>query len=240
LPESLRRDLAAERLQIAQLEIARHPALALDLLVFQAASRVLGKHPVCDGPDVEFRRSRVDSLSEREPNPALSSLASIEQTLSTDWLDLASEDARFEAFGSLPEAAKLELLAYVVALALKPKLASAEGDEITAYDTTLSLTGASVAGYWRPTKDNFLGRISRDQLLAIGREVLGEAWSQSRFKDKKSHLVDQLDRAFSDPEKSGRTQDQVEKLKSWLPGRMAFDIGAAPKLAKPRKAKKAA
>ena len=39
MSESLRRDLAAYRLQVAQVEIARHPAIALDLLAFQAASQ---------------------------------------------------------------------------------------------------------------------------------------------------------------------------------------------------------
>lgn len=97
-----------------------------------------------------------------------------------------------------------------------------------------------MAGYWRPTKDNFLGRITRDQLLLIGREVLGEGWSQSHASDKKALLVEQLDRAFSNPDKSGRTPDQIEKLKRWLPAGMSFDIAAAPKSAKARKAKKAA
>ena len=54
-------------------------------------------------------------------------------------------------------------------------------------------------------------------MLAIGREVLGEPWAQSHITDKKAALVGQLDRAFSDPEKSGRTPDQIEKLKRWLP-----------------------
>ena len=45
LPETLRRDLAAYRLQVAQVEIARHPAIALDLLAFQAASQMLDTRP---------------------------------------------------------------------------------------------------------------------------------------------------------------------------------------------------
>ena len=127
-----------------------------------------------------------------------------------------------------------------MALTLKPKLAPAVDDETTAYDAALSLTAASVAGYWRPTKGSFLGRITRDQLLAIGRDVLGEPWAQSHFNDKKALLVDQLDRAFSNPDKSGRTPDQIEKLKSWLPQGMSFDIAAAPKPANAKKARKAA
>ena len=163
-----------------------------------------------------------------------------EQAQPLEWLKAPSEAAQFEAFRSLPEADKLQLLACVVALTLQPKLAPAEGDGATAYDAALSLTAADVAGYWRPTKDNFLGRINRNQLLAIGREVLGETWSQSRSGEKKTLLVDQLDRAFSNPEKSGRTQGQIEKLKSWLPTGMSFDIAAATKPAKTRKAKMAA
>eukprot|EP00456_Euglypha_rotunda_P036586 TRINITY_DN280_c0_g1_i3.p1 TRINITY_DN280_c0_g1~~TRINITY_DN280_c0_g1_i3.p1 ORF type:complete len:645 (+),score=190.57 TRINITY_DN280_c0_g1_i3:476-2410(+) len=238
-PESLRRDLAADRLQVAQVEIARHPAIALDLLVFQAVSDVIGQRRVSDGPDVEFRRSRTKLDREQEPSIAACALVDIEHGLATDWLNAASEADRFEAFRSLPEAAKLELLSYVVALTLQPKLAPTEGDATTAYDAALSLTAANVTGYWRPTKRNFLGRITRDRLLAISREVLGDTWTQSHFEDKKAALVDQLDRAFSSPEKSARTQGQIEKLKSWLPQGMAFDI-AAPKPANVRKRRQAA
>ena len=97
-----------------------------------------------------------------------------------------------------------------------------------------------MAAYWRPGKDNFLGRISRDQLLAVSREVLGEPWAQSHFTDKKALLVGQLDRAFSNPEKSGCTPDQIEKLKRWLPAGMTFSTVQKPKPAKGKKTKKAA
>lgn len=224
--ESLRRDLAVERLEIAQVAIAQHPAIALDLLVFQVASRILGKLPVCYGPDVIVNRSRTKPNGEQKPSAASSALQGIGQALPTDWLEVTTEAARFEAFRSLPEAAKLQLLAYVVALSLKPKLAPAAGEHVTAYDIALSLTDASVAGYWRPTKSNFLGQITRNQLLAISREVLGEPWTQSRFDEKKASLVEQLDRAFSHPEQSGRSSRQVEKLNSWLPVGMCFGIAS--------------
>ena len=238
LPESLRRDLAADRLQIAQVEIARHPAIALDMLVFQAANALLGKLRVLDGPDVEFKRPKPGK--EREESAAGRALAAIKRALPTDWLKAASEAARFEAFRSLPEKAKLELLAYCMALTLQPKLGPAEGGEATAYDAALALTKASVAGYWRPTKDNFVSRINRNQLLAIIREVFGEPWAQAHVNDKKSLLVDQLDRGFFTPEKSGRTPDQIEKLKSWLPVGMDFGTVPLPKAARAKKAKKAA
>ena len=125
-----------------------HPAIALDLLAFQTANELLGKLRVLDGPDVEFSRSRPKQGSQQEPTPATRALEAIQQSLPADWLKATSEAARFEAFRSLPQAAKLELLAYCIALTLQPKLGPADGEEATAYDAALALTEASVAGSW--------------------------------------------------------------------------------------------
>jgi len=238
LPETLRRGLAADRLRIAQVEMAKHPEIAFDLLIFQAASEVLDEPSTADGPNVCFQRSAKSTSQKQAPAEHIA-LAEIKRSLPVDWLKPRTETARFEAFRTLPDAAKRELLAYCVALTLRPKLASAAGEEITAYDAAMSLTTANVADYWRPTKDNYLERLTRDQLLAISRDVLGEAWSQAHHKEKKSWLVDRLDRAFADPEKHGRAE-QAAKLKSWLPAGMAFDIAAMVKPAKAKKTRKAA
>lgn len=238
LSESLRRDLAASRLQIAQVELARHPSIALDLLVFQVASDAFGS-PADDGADIQFRR-QYPRLQAETKSPAELALAAVAKSLPRGWLKPKSEAARFATFRELPEAAKLDLLAYCIALTLKPKLAPGGDDEATVYDAALSLTQANAAGYWRPTADNFLGRVTRGELLAIGRTVLGESWSQARASDKKSSLVEQLGRAFADPDKSGRTPEQVEKLKTWLPAGMSFESEATAKPAKARRAKKAA
>ena len=240
MPESLRRDLAADRLQVAQVEIARHPDVAFDVLAFRMASVLLGNQRISDGPAMTFIRNRTKKGGEHEPTMVAKTLAAIEQALPTDWAKGASEAERFEAFRSLPQATKLDLLAYCTALTLQPKLGPSASEDATAYDTALALTGARVADSWRPGRDNFLSRRSRDQLLAISRDVLGEPWAQSHFSDKKALLVDQLDQAFSNPEKSGRTPSQIEKLKTWLPEGMSFDIATAPKPAKANKARKAA
>jgi ParB family chromosome partitioning protein len=238
MPESLRRDLAGERLPIAQLGIARNPDLALDLLTFQVATELLGRLEVADGPDVEFHLPKPGKV--HEPSAAARDFAALRQALPAKWLKASSDAARFEAFRALPQTDRLAVLAYCVALTLQPKLGPATGEEATAYDATLALTGPGVAGYWRPGKDNFLNRRTRDQLLAISRDVFGEPWAQSHANDKKVLLVDQLDRAFCAPDQSGRTPDQIGKLKRWLPEGMSFDRAEAPKPAKGKKARKAA
>ncbi|WP_437186540.1 ParB N-terminal domain-containing protein [Planctomicrobium sp. SH668] len=225
LSASLCCDLAAARLEAAQVELAKHPAVTFDLLVFQVASLMLGdSDSVDEGADVRFQIPRQDRSDDEEPTIAGDAFASIANALPVEWLQPTSEVARFEAFRSLPDAAKHELLAYCMARTLKPKLASTAEEDVTAYDVALSLTSGNVADYWRPTSENFLGRITREQLLAVGREVLGEAWAHSRAGDKKASLVGQLHRAFSDPEKPGRTPEQIERLKDWLPVGMSFEI----------------
>jgi ParB family transcriptional regulator, chromosome partitioning protein len=239
LPETLRRELAGYRLQVAQVEIARNPQVALDLLAFKLAKLMLRTHQVTDGPDLLFKRHDATPATRNEKTQAGEALDTIAKSLPAEWLKEKTDSSRFEAFRSLPEASKLGLLAFCIALSLKPKLGPSEGDPATAYDAALALTGASVAGYWRPTRDNFLGRRTRDQLLAIGREVLGEVWANSSGQLKKLLLVDQLDRAFGNPDVPGRKPEQAEKLKSWLPTGMSFAVAADPKPAKAGKARKA-
>jgi ParB family chromosome partitioning protein len=239
LAESLRRDLAADRLQAAQVAIATHPDTALDILTFHAVNAVVGRQRLTDGPKVEFVQGRGKSV-DGKPSIADRSLADIRRALPTGWLKGETEAERFETFRSLPDAARRSLLAYCVAMTLQPKLGPADAEEITAYDVALSLTGICVADYWRPAKDSFLSRVNREQLLSIGREVLGEQWAQSRGGEKKALLVDQLDRAFANPAKSGRTPEQIARLKNWLPQGMAFDLAAAPKPATTKKVRKAA
>ena len=221
MPDTLRRDLEAYRLQAAQAEIATHPAIALDLLVFTVARALFGG-TVSTGPDVQFRQHRP---MVRESTLAGDALKAVAAGLPLAWLEPEGEAEQFRLLGTLPQADKLNLLAYCVAVTLKPQLAT--GHEATACEHALARLGASVAGYWRPAKGNYLGRITRERLLAIGRETLGEQWSQAWSREKRGELAARLERAFAEPEKHARTPEQCERLNRWLPEGMAFGMLAA-------------
>src|SRR5262249_51101598 len=153
----------------------KHPAIALDLLTYQLAGKLIDGRRDFDGPQVEFKRPKTNG--QQQTTAAVRELEAIEKSLASGWRKPKSEEARFHAFRNLPDEDKLEVLAYCVALVLQPKLGPAEGDEATAYDAALALTDASVAAYWRPAKDSYLRRVSRDQLLALGRDTLGDQWA---------------------------------------------------------------
>jgi ParB family chromosome partitioning protein len=234
MSQSLRRDLEAYRLQAAQVEIARNPLVALDLLVFTAARETLSTR-VHSGPDVVFEKHQPKV---KEPTPAANALKAIEVALPVAWLHHDAEADQFQEFRKLTDTQKLDILAWSVATTVKPQLAT--GNEATACETALSLTAGDVAAYWRPTVANYLGRINRDQLLTLGRDLLGEAWSQSRSRLKKSEAAAELERAFADPQRYGRTPRQIADLTRWLPEGMAFNAQAVATPVKAKKARKAA
>ena len=103
---------------------------------------------------------------------AAGAFEAIAENLPRSWLLMETEAEQFQAFLSLSDSDKLDFLAYAVAASLKPQLST--GHEDSAYELALSLTDAELADYWRPTRANYLGRITRDQLLALGRQLLGE------------------------------------------------------------------
>lgn len=216
MPESLRRDLEAYRQQAAQVEIARHRLVALDLLVFTAARSVLG-HSIGGPLDVQFKRQRP---SVKDVTRADDAFDAARDRLPLAWLRQATEAEQFQAFTALSESEKLDLLAYCAASTLKPQLAT--GNEDTAWEMALSLTDADMAGYWRPTRASYLGRVTRDRLLALGRDLLGSQWSHSRSRDKKGELADALERAFAEPGTLACTPQQREQVKRWLPEGMTF------------------
>lgn len=223
MPETLRRDLEGYRLQAAQAEIARHRLVALDLLAFKIACSLVAMRHVEGGPDVQFTSHSAIPSSQKEPTLASAALEAIRQGLPLAWLHQETEAEQFQEFLALSDKERLDFLAYGVAVSLKPQLST--GREATAYELALSLTDADVAAYWRPTRANYLARITRDQLLALGRRIFGESWSQAHSRDKKGELADYLDQAFAEPEKYACSPQQLDQLRHWLPEGMAF--GAA-------------
>lgn len=240
ISESLKRDLEAYRLGAAKAEIAKHPAIAFDLLVFKAAKNLLSNGHVYDGPQVSFQRNYGGTASKEAREFICECVNPVLATLTTVWLKPESEADQFLAFQKLTTEQKHALLDFCVASTLQPKLTSENG-KLTAYDIALSQTGANVADHWRPTKDNYLSRITTGQLLEIGQELFQGNWSALRKNTKKSVLVSELDKAFTKPDSDRLTAEQIDRLKNWLPAGMAFTAPApTEKPAKVKKGKKAA
>jgi len=242
LPESLKRDLEAYRLGAAQAEIAKHPAIAFDLLVFKTTKSLLSHSAARDGANIGFHRDYGGFAGKDAKAFVSNQMKPIAEALPVAWLEASTEVEQFALLQALEPEQKHALLAFCVACTLQPKLSPAEGKPLTAYDIALSQTGANVADYWRPNAANFLSRITRDALLEIGQEIFGGNFATQYGKAKKGELVALLDKAFANPEKA-LDPEKVRRVAAWLPEGMAFEAIepiAEAKPAKPRKGKKAA
>ena len=218
LPQSLLDDLATHRMQAAKVAIASNPAIAFDLMVYTAACRILGNSFIYDGADIQFNPHLGSHNVNRTETPAGDAHDAIRAVLPVEWLKAKDDAARFEAFRELTADEKHRLLAYCVSDTLRPNL---DDGKPTAYDIALAQTGMNVADYWRPTKDNFLSRVTSQQLLEIGQEIFGGNFSAQYAKAKKSELVTLLDKGFTNPEKA-MDREKVSRLMRWLPAGMAF------------------
>lgn len=221
------------RLQIARAELASNPQIAFDLLVFKAAHGTLSNTYIYSGPDVSFSSNhfRDDIVQDAKNTPAGKLLREIKEKLNLSWLKEKTEEGKFTSFTEIPQADKLAILAYCTAATLKTQLA-----EKNAYETALGLTEADVAEYWRPTAENYLSKVTRDQLLAIGAEFFGKKWAVNGGSMKKGQLVTELHNIFAKPESTNCDKETVANINAWLPEGMAF---AAPEK-KPAKTKKKA
>lgn len=235
LSQSLLLSLQAFRLQVSQVALASKPDLAYDLLVFKACHSLISEDFGTDGLDIKFF-NKTPSMGQVKDTPTEKALAGIKAKLPLKWLDADDESERFDAFRKLPSSQKAALLAYCVALTLEPALAPEADTEISAYDSTLALTGVELSDYWRPTADNYLSKITRDRLIALGSEIFGKTWGPKWATARKGDQVKELASAFADPKRYAANKDVEKKLRTWLPEGMAFTLPEN----KPTKAKEAA
>ena len=101
-------------------------------------------------------------------------------------------------------------------------LAPATPKERTAYDAALALTGADVSAYWRPSKASYLSRLTREQLLEIGRELArqGVGGQACRPEEGPARRRPRLGLRLAGSER--RDTGASPRLKSWLPEGMSF------------------
>ena len=217
-------ELATQRRQILAAHVASDPGLALDLTIFLMAQNVVFeqahipthstlKSSAAGFPIFAFRD---------EGSMASQTIDDQRQRLDTSWAGLPTMTARFDAFRALDDEARGAWVAYSIARTLEPTLNVAEGYRSNGFHDHLGrLLDIQVENWWRPTAENFFGRVKKTVMLDALEEIGGPIL-RGRYKDAKKG--DLAGTCASLCNGQGIVEAEIrDKATAWLPDAMRFD-----------------
>lgn len=224
ISQALRIDLEGYRMQVAHAEVASSPQLAFDMVAFKAIGAIFNDaRSVVGGIEVSFNTQYPSQVVRSDKTKAYNALSATAKGLNMKWAEEKVQNRRFELFCELKQEEKLKLLAFATAHTIKASLSDTASKESWVESAYGMLDGANVAAYWRPTKDNYLSRITSDQIVAIGKFLFGDKWTPKSHN--KSFLVTQFHDIFADAKKAANGDMGLqERIENWLPAGMAFAV----------------
>jgi ParB family chromosome partitioning protein len=206
LPDRLVMELTAHRTLALQDAVAAHPRVAMTALLHKlcvdAFHRTYG--PGCLEAGVRHVQLSIQAPELKESAPAKSIAARHDA-----WkADVPADDAAlWDWLVALDDASRLALLAHCISSgvnALFEKIDRHGGPSITAHGLQRRLDQADrlaravgldmVEAGWRPTVDNYLGRVTKGRILDAVREARGESSAQLIDHLKKSEMAKEAER----------------------------------------------
>lgn len=206
LPDRLVMELTAHRTLALQDAVAGRPQVAMTALLYKlcvdAFHRTYG--PGCLEAGVRHVQLPVQAPTLKESAPA-TSIAARHEAWRADIP--ADEAALWDWLGTLDDASRLALLAHCISFgvnALFEKVDRHGGPGMTAHGLQRRLDQAErlaravdldmVEAGWRPTVDNYLGRVTKGRILEAVREARGESSAQLIDHLKKSEMAKEAER----------------------------------------------
>ena len=213
--QALQSDLLETRRVITQAHLAARPELAIDLLHFNICRAILDHESWSTDIDVRsnhtFHDVKHPSVTECL---AYESITSIAGTINRDWMQQESEKERFIAFQQLTPEEKLNLVAYCTAMTLNVERPDKEHK--SALSEAVNQMDIQWETQWIPTKDNFLGRISKPNLIQTAKPFMPAEWADHAEKSKKGDLAEELENVFAGNDDRLSAEQQAQ-ANSWLP-----------------------
>lgn len=221
LPQTLRHDLAAIRLEILQAELLKKPLIARDLLAFETICSALSHNEYYASP-FELTANRAKgkkSISSKGDMGRFEGRADFEKRvndLPLAWMEVKDKSESFKAFHTLSEDEKTRLQAYAAITILNPQL-SDEAEAKQSLECAASMIGFDCATHWTPD-ERFFERLTKPSLLELLKKLVSPSFAQSREKYKKSTLAQTLSNVF-DPETTqvGINEAARKRLAAWVP-----------------------
>lgn len=217
-------ELATQRRQILVAHVASDPGVALDLTIFLMAQNVVFEQAHI--PNHSTLKSSAAGFPifgfRDEGSMASQTIDDQRQKLDTSWAGLPTMTARFDAFRALDDEARGAWVAFSIARTLEPTLNVAEGYRSNGFHDHLGrLLDIQVENWWRPTAENFFGRVKKTVMLDALEEIGGPIL-RGRYKDAKKG--DLAGTCASLCNGQGIVEAEIrENATAWLPEAMRFD-----------------
>ncbi|WP_137819187.1 ParB/RepB/Spo0J family partition protein [Pseudomonas sp. 2FG] len=213
LSDRLAQRLSAHRTAALQIEVARHPQVALAALVHGMVQAVLQAGPHRDGMPLGVRLSLCDRLDSLAPDWSESPAAMALHELRQAWSEQLPQDGAelFAALLAMPQDELVRLLAVCVAVTVDVVTPRA-----TQYQPGIELAqavGLEMGAWWKPTAEGYFQHITKAAIL----EAVGEfapKYVNQLVKLKKTDIASEAERLV---EGTG-----------WMPAVFGTEQGAQP------------
>ena len=228
LSQQLVNELAMQRRDVLAAHVAHDTGFALDLAIFLMAdeqqtyldrekpgSTLIAR--AATGPESNFHTPKAT---------ATCSMATTKEGLETSWAESADRRERFDQFRALSDEDRAAWLAYCVARTLEASLNLSGERRVAFHDHLGTKLQIDTARWWRPTVENYFGRVSRATNLAALTEVGGQSLAQRYAGSKKAELAQACERVFA-----GDFIDDIEvkqRAIAWVPSAMRFAANSEP------------
>jgi ParB family transcriptional regulator, chromosome partitioning protein len=215
-------DLKAHRLQITKAHLAGDFETAFDVALYSLCIGILHLGYRANPLDLRALQTHADSsLGDLKDTPDAQRLAARRERLDLAWLSLPPAEG-FARLCALSSGAKQALFAWCVAQTLQAQLAFEDKADPVIEQVGQRL-GIDFAAHWRPTADNYWGRVKKFHALAVGAAVLGAHWQRDHAKDKKPELAKALEAAAGDGTTTlGLDPETSARAGAWVPPGMAY------------------
>lgn len=216
-------DLKAHRLQITKAHLAGDFETAFDVALYSLCVDILHLGYRANPLDLRAVQTRErSSLGDLKHTAAAQLLATRREGLDLAWLSLPPSEGFAQLCALSPEA-KQALFAWCVTQTLQPQLAFEDkANPVT--EQVGERLGIDFAAHWRPTADNYWGRVKKAHALDVGAAVLGARWGRDHAKDKKPVLAKALEAAFAGNAMAtvGLDAETSARAATWVPPGMAY------------------
>ncbi|WP_337847824.1 ParB N-terminal domain-containing protein [Sphingomonas sp.] len=211
-------ELSMQRRDVLAAALLSHPALALDYALFVMIDDRTSSFSAY-GSTIRARSPQDPVSGEQPVTRARTYLAEAHDGLDASWTEHKSEVDRFEAFRGLDDDSKAAWLAYIVAMSLEAK-ASYRAEQCPLHNRLATIMEIDVAGWWRPTSENFFDRISKGSILTLLAEVGGAALTARHATMKKSEISGSCAKLFAG---EAIVEPEVrDAALAWVPDAMRF------------------